>query len=250
MSLSRNKIKFIRSLKEKKFRNEHQLFVAEGNKLVTELLKTEKCYLLAALPEWIDSQPNINAEEIIVATEKEIAKATFLTSSPPVIAVFHCPEYVIEQLNFRNGISLVLDGVQDPGNVGTIVRIADWFGIEHVFCSSDTADIYNPKTVQATMGAISRVKVIYTDIPSFLHENLQLPIYGTFLDGHNIYEEELSDIGIIVMGSEGRGISPEVEKKVTKRLLIPNYPADRSTSESLNVAVATAVVCSEFRRGR
>ncbi|MGI6573083.1 MAG: RNA methyltransferase [Fermentimonas sp.] len=248
MGLSRNMIKLIRSLKEKKFRDEFQLFVAEGDKLVSELLKNSCCYLLAALPEWLDAHPDILAEEVIVASETELNRVTFMKTPPPVIALFHQPNHGAEQLDLKGGISLALDGVQDPGNVGTIVRIADWFGIEQVICSGDTADIYNPKTVQATMGAIARVKVIYTNIARFLQEQEQLPIYGTFLDGHNIYEEVFPYTGIVVLGSEGRGISHEVEKRVSRRLYIPNFPPGRATSESLNVATAAAIICSEFRR--
>ncbi len=252
MGLSRNKIKLIRSLKEKKFRDEQQLFVAEGNKLVSELLKNKnsRCYFLAALPEWLDAHPGVLAGEVIVASETELNRATFMKTPPPVIALFHQPNHDAVQFDLENGISLVLDGVQDPGNVGTIVRIADWFGIEQVICSGDTADIYNPKTVQATMGAIARVKVIYTDIVHFLQEQERLPIYGTFLDGHNIYEETLPNAGIIVLGSEGKGISREVEKRISRRLFIPSFPPGRATSESLNVATAAAIICSEFRRGQ
>ncbi len=250
MGLSRNKIKLIRSLKEKKFRDELQLFVAEGDKLVSELLKNSRCYFLAALQEWVDTHPGIPVEEVIVATETELNRATFLKTPPPVIALFHQPDHDAAELDLKSGLSLALDGVQDPGNVGTIVRIADWFGIEQIFCSNDTADIYNPKTVQATMGAIARVKVIYTDIARFLQQHDQLPIYGTFLDGNNIYEEELPDAGIIVLGSEGKGISEEVEKRVSRRLYIPSFPPGRATSESLNVATAAAIICSEFRRGQ
>jgi TrmH family RNA methyltransferase len=250
MGLSRNKIKLIRSLKEKKFRDELQLFVAEGDKLVSELLKNSRCYFLAALPKWVDTHPGIPVEEVIVATETELNRATFLKTPPPVIALFHQPDHDAAELDLKSGLSLALDGVQDPGNVGTIVRIADWFGIEQIFCSNDTADIYNPKTVQATMGAIARVKVIYTDIARFLQQHDQLPIYGTFLDGNNIYEEELPDAGIIVLGSEGKGISEEVEKRVSRRLYIPSFPPGRATSESLNVATAAAIICSEFRRGQ
>ncbi len=250
MGLSRNKIKLIRSLKEKKFRDELQLFVAEGDKLVSELLKNSRCYFLAALPEWVKAHPGIPVEEVIVASETELSRATFMRTPPHVIALFHQPNHNAAQLNLKDGVSLVLDGVQDPGNVGTIVRIADWFGIEQVFCSYDTADIYNPKTVQATMGAIARVKVIYTEIARFLQQNNQLPIYGTFLDGHNIYEETLPDKGIIVLGSEGKGISQEVEKGINRRLYIPSFPPGRATSESLNVASAAAIICSEFRRGQ
>jgi TrmH family RNA methyltransferase len=145
---------------------------------------------------------------------------------------------------------LALDGVQDPGNLGTICRLADWFGIEDIICSTETADIFNPKAIQATMGAIARVRIHYTNLTEFLTEvaSQDTRIYGTFLDGKNIYERELTPHGIIVMGNEGKGISPDIEALVTDKLFIPNYPSDRPTTESLNVAVATAITCAEFRR--
>lgn len=250
MGLSRNKIKLIRSLKEKKFRNEHNAFLAEGDKLVSDLIASSKCRLVAGLPEWIEAHPDVEADEVIMATEAELGKATFLKNPPPVIAIFHRPEYDTREFDASDRLILALDGIQDPGNMGTIVRVADWFGIEHIICSPDTADIYNPKTVQATMGAVARVKAIYTDITTFLQRNAHLPIYGTFLDGSNIYHEKLSDYGIIVMGSEGKGISAEAEKAVNKRLFIPSFPMRKTTSESLNVAAAAAIVCAEFRRER
>ncbi|MBK5196392.1 MAG: RNA methyltransferase [Proteiniphilum sp.] len=248
MGLSKNRIKYIRSLKEKKFRSEHNTFVAEGVKLVFDLLATCRCQFIAALPEILYAHPEIKAEEIVEASESELKKATFLKTAPQVIAVFYRPDNEIEIIDLNDKLSLVLDGVQDPGNVGAIIRIADWFGIEHIICSEDTADIYNPKTVQATMGAIARMKVHYTVIAAFLQNYSHLPIYGTFLEGADIYSEPLSGNGFIVMGSEGRGIGSEVMKQINRKLFIPNFPVGRATSESLNVAAATAIVCAEFRR--
>ena len=248
MGLSKNRIKYIRSLKEKKFRSEHNTFVAEGVKLVFDLLNTCRCQFIAALPEILNAHPEIEAEEIVEASESELQKATLLKTAPQVIAVFYRPDIEIEKIDLNEQLSLVLDGVQDPGNVGAIIRIADWFGIEHVICSEDCADIYNPKTVQATMGAIARVKVHYTILTSFLQHYTHLPIYGTFLEGADIYSEPLSGNGFIVMGSEGRGIGSEVAEQINRKLFIPNFPTGRATSESLNVAAATAVVCAEFRR--
>ncbi|MCE5206657.1 MAG: RNA methyltransferase [Porphyromonadaceae bacterium] len=248
MSLSNNKIKYIRSLKEKKFRDEHRTFVAEGTKLVFDLLGTCHCQFLTATPAILAAYPEISADEIVEANISELKKATFLTTSPPVIAVFYQPENKLENIKLSGKLTLVLDGIQDPGNVGTIVRIADWFGISHIVCSPDTADLFNPKTVQATMGAIARVGVSYTDISIFLRKNRDLPIYGTFLEGENIYTKELSAEGLIVMGSEGKGIRPETAESIGQKLFIPNFPPNRTTSESLNVATATAIICSEFRR--
>ena len=144
---------------------------------------------------------------------------------------------------------LALDGIQDPGNLGTIIRIADWFGIETVVCSPDTADAYAPKVVQATMGSLARVKIVYQDLAELIDAlPTDFPVYGTLLDGRDIYAETLTPHGLIVMGNEGNGISPEIARKITRRLLIPNYPADRPTADSLNVAIATAITCAEFRR--
>lgn len=248
MALSKNKIKFIQSLKDKKSRLEHGVFVAEGTKLVFDLLKICKCKLIAALPEVLPLPENASIEDIVEASESEIKKATFLKTAPKIIGVFYQPEFSLNKIDFENKLSLVLDGIQDPGNMGTIVRIADWFGIENIICSSDTVDIYNPKTVQATMGAIARVKAHYTEMDTFLDKYQHLPIYGTFLDGDNIYNEKLSPNGLVVMGNEGNGIRPQTEKLINKRLFIPNFPKGRETSESLNVAVSTAIICSEFRR--
>ncbi|MBF6596904.1 MAG: RNA methyltransferase [Fermentimonas sp.] len=248
MGLSHNKIKYIKSLKEKRFRSKYKCFVAEGEKLVFDLMETCKCQMIAALPGILSLHKEIAAEEIIVASEVELDRATSLKTAPAVIAVFYQPQSDINLQSFNTSLNLILDGVQDPGNVGTIVRIADWFGINNIFCSFDCADVFNPKTVQATMGSIARVRVTYTDIFALITKSNNIPVYGTFLRGKNIYEESLSKNGLIVMGSEGKGISREIDKLVTDRLFIPYFPVDNKSSESLNVAVATAITCSEFRR--
>ncbi|GAB6012492.1 RNA methyltransferase [Viscerimonas tarda] len=248
MSLSKNKIKYIQSLKEKKFRIEHKTFVAEGNKMVSELLSRLKCQLLIGTKDFLESCDSDRAGEIIETSATELAKASFLKTPQQALAVFYQPEYEIDYILLKTQLSLALDGVQDPGNLGTIVRLADWYGIGTIFCSKDTADIYNPKTVQATMGALARVKLHYLDLEDFFNKIIDIPTYGTLLDGRNMYEEKLSPTGIIVMGNEGNGIRPEIERLITHKLYIPNYPAGRETSESLNVAVATAIICAEFRR--
>lgn len=249
-SLSKNKIKYIRSLKEKKRRDEFRTFIAEGNKLVSELLQCMKCQLLLANEEFIDSLTiDLDAvNEIVIINDEELSKASLLKNPQQSLAVFFQPEYNLNSDTIKNKLSIALDGVQDPGNMGTIVRLADWYGIENIFCSKDTVDIYNPKTVQATMGAIARVKVHYLDLESFIKNNIDIPIYGTFLDGKNMYEDNLSDNGIIVMGNEGNGIRDGLKKLISHKLYIPNYPTERETSESLNVAIATAIICAEFRR--
>lgn len=246
--LSKNKIKYIHSLELKKNRKEEQAFVAEGHKLVGDLLGHFPCRLLVATRAWLDRNPDVEAMEIIEVNQEELTRASLLKTPQEVLAVFEQPEYSIQPEVVERSLCLALDDVQDPGNLGTIIRLADWFGIEHIFCSLGTVDVYNPKTVQATMGALARVKLHYVDLPSIIASMPSVPIYGTFLDGNNIYAETLSVNGLIIMGNEGKGVSPEVAKLVNKRLYVPNYPSERVTSESLNVAVATAVVCAEFRR--
>lgn len=248
MSLSKNKLKYIRSLKEKKYRSEYGTFVAEGNKLVCDLLPHLNCQLLIATPEFLrELDTSFHIEEVIEVNDSQLSQTSFLQNPQQVLAVFYQRE-ADTNIDFGQELILALDGVQDPGNLGTIVRIADWYGIKHIFCSLDTVDIYNPKVVQATMGALARVNIQYLDLGTFLSANIQIPVYGTLLDGENMYEQEISANGIIVMGNEGNGIRPEIRKQITHKLYIPNYPIGHPTSESLNVSIATAIICAEFRR--
>lgn len=229
--ISKNKIKLIHSLETKKGREKAGLFVAEGPKVVNDLLHA-----------------GFTAENIFEDIE-DIKKISFLQHPQSMLGVFKLPrnehytEFSITQL------VLALDGVQDPGNLGTIIRVADWFGIKDIFCSLDTADCWNPKVVQATMGSIARVRLHYVDLNKMV-ESLpaDYPIYATLLDGENIYKQELSHHGMIVMGNEGKGISPILRTKINRKLYIPNYSSNEDTAESLNVAIATSIVCAEFRR--
>ncbi len=248
--LSKNDIKNIKSLEHKKFRTEKGLFIAEGHKTVLELTGKFSCTLLAATQDWLDCHRNIPAERIESVTTDELKRASHLQSPQDVLAVFRIPKSEIKMSDTaQNNLVLALDDVQDPGNLGTIIRLADWFGIKDVFCSKGTADIYNPKAVQATMGALARVRVHYTDLKQSIKELPEsVPVYGTFLDGEIIYDTKLSANGVIIMGNEGNGITPEIKQSVTHKLYIPNWPKGAPTSESLNVAIATAIVCSEFRR--
>ena len=248
--LSKNDIKNIKSLEHKKFRTEKGLFIAEGHKTVLELTGKFSCTLLAATQDWLDCHRNIPAERIESVTTDELKRASLLQSPQDVLAVFRIPKSEIKMSDTaQNNLVLALDDVQDPGNLGTIIRLADWFGIKDVFCSKGTADIYNPKAVQATMGALARVRVHYTDLKQSIKELPEsVPVYGTFLDGEIIYDTKLSANGVIIMGNEGNGITPEIKQSVTHKLYIPNWPKGAPTSESLNVAIATAVVCPEFRR--
>ena len=247
--LSKSKIKLITSLTHKKYRDETGLFVAEGVKLISDLATTFHCELLLYTPQREIEVRHLQADERISVEEKELHKISAQKSPQGMLAVFRKKTPVkITATALSGQLCLALDEIQDPGNLGTIIRIADWFGIKHIFCSTATADAFNPKTVQATMGALSRVELHYVNLPEFLFEMKDIPVYGTFLDGTDLYTRDLSPNGIIVMGNEGNGISHEIAQLVTDKLRIPNYPKDAPTSESLNVAVATAIVCGEFRR--
>ena len=238
--ISKAKIKYIKSLGQKKYRNNEQVFVAEGPKIVGDLLAKHDPKILVHTEAW--NPPCIakqydDCEEYIV-TGDELRKLSFLQHPQTELPT-----------TFTKEIILALDGVQDPGNLGTIIRIADWFGITQIVCSKDTVDVFNPKVVQATMGSIAHISIIYVDLFSFLKSVPEdVPIYGTVLDGENIYTKELSSNGIIIMGNEGKGISDPIKSLITERLFIPNFTDGRDTAESLNVAIATAITCSEFKR--
>lgn len=249
--ISKNTIKQIHSLEQRKFRKSEGKFVAEGNKLVEDNLSAMKCHRLIATAQWWREHEYARelAEECIEVTREEMEKTSLLQTPQDVMAVFYIPT---SNSFVHNPQSLViaLDCIQDPGNLGTIIRLCDWFGIRDIICSANTVDCYSPKVVQATMGAIARVRVHYVDLPQCLKEarSLGINVYGTFLEGTNIYKTELSGSGIIVMGNEGNGISDEVAAIVTHKLNIPSFPADAVTSESLNVGIATAITVAEFRR--
>ena len=252
MALSKNKIKYFNSLSLKKNRDNEQVFIAEGVKLVGDLLPYFRVKYIVATREWLVCN-RVEANEIIeVDGLDEMKKITLLSTPTPVFVVFDRPQYNfdIDVLLNNKELILALDAVQDPGNLGTIIRIADWFGIKNILCSQGTVDVYNTKTIQSTMGALARVKVHYVDLLNVIDvlREKGFPVYGTFLDGDSIYNTELTNYGVIVMGNEGNGVSADVAKLTSRKLLIPSYPANEATSESLNVAVATAIVCSEFRR--
>ena len=244
--LSKAKIKYIRSLEQKKYRLQERLFVAEGPKVVGDLLRVAPARLIVHISAWKECDAEYT--ERIEVTEEELRKISFLQHPQEVLALFPMFEE-IGPYPIHTDLAIALDGVQDPGNLGTIIRIADWFGVSQIYCSRDTADVYNPKVIQATMGSIARVQVSYTELNKLI-DSLpdEYPLYGTLLDGNNIYEEPLSEGGLIIMGNEGNGISSKIRAKINHRLLIPNYPEGRETADSLNVAIATAIVCNEFRR--
>lgn len=243
--ISKNQMKFIRQLEQKKHRQREGLFVAEGTKVVGDLLARFRPRMLFATAAWIDAAgTDWEATEV---TPDELRRISFQQHPQQVLGIFPLPA-AAERAIDPQALSLALDGVQDPGNLGTIIRIADWFGITDIFCSTDTADAYNPKVIQATMGSISRVNITYTDLPAMLDLLPDdFPVYGTFLDGEDIYRQPLSAGGLIIMGNEGKGISEAVSARVNRRLLIPSF-RQGDTADSLNVAIATAITCSEFRR--
>ena len=236
--LSKAQVKWVRSLQQKKYRDEHGVFVAEGEKCVEELKNTFELVLLAT-PE--------------NATATEIAQMSSLRTPQGVIGVFRKPENNCQLPTVNRQLLLALDGIQDPGNLGTIIRTCDWFGVHDIICSRDTADCYNPKVVQATMGALARVRVHYVDLPKVLADSKAegTPLYGTLLEGKNMYHANAipdKQHGIIIMGNEGNGVSQTVREIITHPLLIPPYPTNENTSESLNVGIATAIILAEFRK--
>ena len=239
-------IQFVRSLAEKRVRDQERLFVAEGSKLTEEILASK--FVVRRI---YTTRTDLKGKNIEVVDQREMERISQLKSANDTLAVVEQPHYKLSVANLRGKLTIALDGVQNPGNLGTIIRLADWFGVEDILCSKECADCFNPKVIQATMGAILRVRIHYVEnLPHLLskaHEE-GMPIYGTLLDGDNIYGTTLTPTGIIVMGNEGRGLSEECRKVVTHRLLIPAYPAERPTSESLNVAMATGITLSEFRR--
>lgn len=252
--ISKAKIKYIRSLELKKNRLADNVFVAEGPKVVGDLLRVMRARLIVATQEWMScNESECHGAEIIEVSADELRKVSFLQTPQDVLAVFNMPDRnYTDNCEVPIGkLSLALDGVQNPGNLGTIIRIADWFGITEIFCSNDTADAFNPKVVQATMGSIARVSIRYVNLSEMLSTLPDgFPVYGTFLDGEDIYQQTLSDEGLIIMGNEGNGISHEVGRLINRRLLIPNFSTSEDRAESLNVAIATAITCSEFRRKR
>lgn len=250
--ISKSIIKLIKSLNKKKYRIKEKLFLAEGDKIILEVLNSGfTVQTLIATEDFIDQNTNLaNRAEQLIQTEKEqIKKAGFLQSPPNSIAICTLPQkpdlpHKIDKLSFY------LDGIQDPGNLGTIIRTCDWYGIQNIFTSTDTADVFNPKVIQASMGSFCRVNVIPVDIQ--LLENLiqqsKLPVYGAFMDGKNIYSENLVQEALIILGNEGSGIREEAAKLVTNKISIPTFSENANTAESLNVAIAAAIICSEFKR--
>jgi len=249
IELNNGIIKVVRSLWSKKGRDDEGLWVAEGTKCVRDTWHAFQCRWLIATRAWYDQCGVAEYyDKIVFATKSQMGRISQFNTASDVIAVYEHPHRVVNRERVASSLSIVLDNVQDPGNLGTIVRLADWYGIGNVFASKATVDVFNHKVVQATMGAIARVPVHYCDLEQLFDEFPDLPVYGTVLDGDNIYQAELGQHGFIVMGNEGQGITPKVRERLTHRLLIPAAPHPGKASESLNVGVATAITISEFMR--
>jgi len=254
--LSKNKIKFINSLKQKKFRTESGLFIMEGDKLVSELLsqRKETVVHLVAKAGWLRANQHLlhpGIKEITEVTDTVFSKITSFESPTGVLAILSIPQFGFNENDLKNQLSLGLDTIQDPGNLGTIIRIADWFGVGQVFCSHGCADCFNPKVVQASMGSVLRVPVYYVDLVDLLNKLSRFndyTIYGAFIDGNSIYESTLSKYGMLVFGNESRGIQDALKKYIKSYLGIPSFSQQKHHAESLNVSAAVAVFCSEFMR--
>jgi TrmH family RNA methyltransferase len=253
--LSKNQIKFLNSLKQKKFREEHSLFVAEGNKIIPELLnsaiKVKQIYSVSSAFEKLNIADDV---ECIKVKPDELERISSLTTPNEMLAVCEIPAYPLHITELKDKLTLLLDTIKDPGNLGTIIRIADWFGIETIICSNESADAFNPKVIQATMGSIARIKIHYTNLDEFLllnEKELKLSVYGALLQGENIYSKQLPNAAFIMIGNESKGISSTLVPHISHKITIPSFSHFKSMqgeTESLNAAIATSIICSEFRR--
>lgn len=254
--ISRNKAAYITSLQKKKVRDDEKLFVIEGDKLVREFLEAKaKVKILVALPAFLNSLPLFHKQgigEIIPATNDDLKKISSLTTPHNAVAVIKMTLPEKDHSDLKKGLAIALDCVQDPGNLGTIIRSAAWFGLKNIYCSADCADVYNPKVIQASMGAILHVNVIYTSLPDLLKTAREgnIKIYGALVEGESIYSYKLGSSGIILLGNESKGISEELMPYITDRIMIPKLTSAEHGIDSLNVSMAASVILSEFTRGK
>lgn len=245
--LNKNQVKLITSLKDKKARLEHGLFVAEGEKACNDIIGSNlRVKTVYASKEWLSAHRHqLHAEtEAIELDRDDLQKVSRHQTPQDVLMLIAIPELKADLIETKGGITLLLETIQDPGNLGTIIRTADWFGINNIVCSPDCADVYNPKVVDSTMGSIARVNVSYTDLVDFIGQHSDIPVYGALLNGKNIYKEKLAKEALLIIGNEGKGISDGLEKKITHPVMIPG----KGRAESLNAAVATAILCDHFAR--
>ncbi|MGM9803576.1 MAG: TrmH family RNA methyltransferase [Muribaculaceae bacterium] len=249
LTVTNSIIKFVASLSQKKYRDKEGCFVAEGTKCVRDTWDYFNCRMIIATQNWYETfGTSSHLGKIHIATRAQMQKMSQFTNPSEVIAVYDIPEITVDHNEVENGLNIVLDGVQDPGNLGTIIRLADWYGIMYIFCSKVTVDVYNHKVIQATMGAISRVRVVYCDLEELFEQHQAMPVYGTTLDGENIYNAKLSTKSFVVFGNEGNGMSEKLKAAATNNLFIPSGFKTGEHSESLNVGLAAAITISEFRR--
>jgi len=237
--LSKSQIKLITSLKQKKYRQQYGFFVVEGVKTIRELLQSnlelQKLYATASF--------NIDAKDEVIISDSDLKRISFLTTPNKALAIFKIPE---SKPIDNSGLIVALDSIRDPGNLGTIIRLCDWFGVKELICSKETVDCFNPKVIQATMGSITRVNVSYMNLVPFLR-GIETSVFGAFMEGENVYHKTLPKTGVLVMGNEANGVSKEVEAVITEKISIPRF-GDLQATESLNVATATAILLSEFSR--
>jgi len=254
--LSKNKISYILSLQKKKAREEERVFIIEGDKLVKEFLSARtQIKTLIAKPEFLNSLPLVHKQgigEIIPASYDDLKKISSLKTPHNALAIVRMPEISMDPGDIKKGLTVALDFIQDPGNLGTIIRAAAWFGIRSIYCSQNCVDVYNPKVIQASMGAILNVKVCFTDLHSLFKTALknEIKIYGAMLEGDSIYSHKLGNTGIIFLGNESKGISEELIPFITDRIMIPRINEAGSGIDSLNVSMAASVIFSEFTRSR
>ena len=249
--LTNNRISFVKSLQQKKYRAEEGLFVAEGDKLVREYLQsTLEVEAVYASTDWLQRNGTLikAPTETVGATDKDLTRMSSLVTAPEVMAVVKIPQFTLKTEECSRGLFLILDGIRDPGNLGTIIRTADWFGVNRVIISEDTAEPWNPKVVQASMGSLTRVKIVTRNLEEFFAEVKHPNVYGTFMDGENVYTSELPKNGLIVIGNEANGIRESSLPFITKKISVPAYNSGVNKPESLNAAIATALILAEFRR--
>ena len=253
--ISKNKIKLIRFLGTRKYREEYGLFVAEGDKIVSDLLRAGgwKVRYLFGKREWLRKLPpreREGVEEITEISYEELRRISYMKSPHNVLAVALLPRWPVPVPPPGEELALALENIQDPGNLGTIIRTANWFGIRHIYCSPGSVDVFNPKVVQASMGAFIHTSVHYTPLDNLIGETLAagLPVYGTFLEGEPLFEAPLSDKGLIVFGNESKGISPSLTPLIPRKITIPPYPDKKTATNSLNISSSTAIICAEVRR--
>lgn len=249
MNITNSLIKYVASLSRKKVREDEGCFVAEGTKCVKDTWDYFNCRMIIATKAWYEQNGHSgHLNKIIFANSQQMQRMSQLSTASDVIAVYDIPVREVSDKDIRSNLNVVLENIQDPGNLGTIIRLCDWFGIKNIFCSPNTVDVYNHKVIQATMGAISRVCVKYCDLEELLEQYADIPIYGTSLQGKNIYKVDLSPVGFVIFGNEGRGMSQALANLSKVKLRIPSYPVNVTTSESLNVGIAAAITIGEFRR--